>query len=141
MELLFRIAADVTVTAHLGYALFILLGQLLILAGVLRGWMWIRNRWFRSIHLAAILIVVAESLCGITCPLTTLEKWLRSRAGQVSYEGDFLANAIHELLFVDFSSKTLAVCYSLFGLLVLVTAFTVPPDWKPEKPKDSPRSS
>lgn len=128
MQLLFRIAADLTVICHLGYALFILLGQVAILVGAWRGWRWVRGRKLRLIHLTAILIVVAESLLGIVCPLTTLEKWLRTQAGQTSYQGDFLANWIHDLLFVEASSTVLAGCYIAFGLCVALTLWFVPPD-------------
>jgi hypothetical protein len=128
MQLFFRLAADLTVICHMGYALFILLGQAAILVGACCGWRWIRGRRFRLIHLTAILIVVAESLLGIVCPLTTLEKWLRTQAGQATYQGDFLAKWIHELLFVEASSTLLAGCYAAFGLCVALTLWIVPPD-------------
>lgn len=127
MPLLYRILADLTVVAHLAYAAFILVGQLLILAGVLRKWRWIRNVWFRSIHLTMIGIVVVESLVGIVCPLTTLEKWLRREAGQASYQGDFLATWAHDLLFVELTPEVLTVVYTAFGLLVGVTFWLAPP--------------
>jgi len=137
MQVLYRIAADITVTVHLGYVLFVVLGQLLILAGAFRDWAWIRNQRFRIIHLAAILIVLGESVLGITCPLTTLEKWLRNRAGRASYEGGFVGNAIHDLLFVELSPLALGICYGTFGLLVVVTFFAVPPDWSSKRSSGS----
>ena len=127
MSLLYRTAADLTVILHMGYALFIVLGQLVILAGIVLRWSWIRNRTFRCVHLAAILIVVAESLLGITCPLTTLEKWLRLQAGQASYRGDFIANFVHDLLFVEFQPWVLTVAYVTFGALVASTFWLAPP--------------
>lgn len=117
--------------AHFGYALFILAGQLLILAGVLLKWRWIRNIWFRSVHLVAIVIVVGESLLGIVCPLTTLEKWLRRQAGQVSYQDDFLAKWVHDVLFVEFSPFALTAAYTTFGLLVVTTFWLAPPQRGP----------
>lgn len=128
MQLLFRLAADLTVVCHMGYALFILLGQLAILVGAWRSWRWVRGRRFRLIHLAAILIVVVESLLGIVCPLTTLDKWLRTQAGQATYQGDFLARWIHDLLFVEASPAVLAGCYVAFGLCVALTLWFVPPN-------------
>jgi len=127
MPVLYRAAADLTVVLHMGYALFILLGQLAVVAGVVFRWRWIRNVTFRGLHLAAIVIVVAESLLGITCPLTTLEKWLRQRAGQTSYEGDFIANCVHDVLFVDFGPQVLTVAYGAFGVLVAATFWLAPP--------------
>jgi hypothetical protein len=127
MPVLYRAAADLTVVLHMGYALFILLGQLAVVAGVVLRWRWIRNVTFRGLHLMAIVIVVAESLLGITCPLTTLEKWLRQRGGQMTYEGDFIANCVHDALFVDFQPWALTTAYVTFGLLVAVTFWLAPP--------------
>ena len=127
MSILYRLAADFTVVFHMSYAMFIVVGQLLILAGAIRKWRWILNVWFRAIHLAMIAIVVAESLLGIVCPLTTLEKWLRRQVGQTSYQGDFLARWVHDLLFVEFSPATLTAAYATFGLLVVVTFWLAPP--------------
>ena len=130
MELVYRLAADLVVTLHAAYVLFVAVGFLLIMLGIVLKWSWIRNLWFRLAHLAAILVVVAEALLGITCPLTIWEKALRARAGQSSYRGDFIANLIHELLFYDAPPWVFTVCYSLFGLLVLLTFLLAPPRWR-----------
>ena len=109
--------------------LFVVLGFLLVLFGIVLKWSWIRNVWFRLAHFAAILVVVAEAWLGITCPLTTWEKALRAKGGQSTYRGDFVANLIHELLFYDAPPWVFTVCYSLFGLLVLLTFLVAPPRW------------
>jgi Protein of Unknown function (DUF2784) len=127
MNLFYRLAADAVVLVHAAYVLFILVGQVLILAGILWRWGWIRNIRFRLLHLAAIAFVVFESLAGIVCPLTTLEQYLRDRAGQVSYRGDFLANFAHEFLFYDLEPWVFTWIYSGFGLLVLVCFCAAPP--------------
>ena len=141
MPLLYKLAADLTVVFHLSYALFIVVGQLLILVGALRKWQWIRNVWFRSIHLIMIAIVVAESLVGVVCPLTTLEKWLRRQAGQTNYHGDFLARWVRDLLFVEFSPATLTVAYTVFGLLVAATFWCAPPRRRPIGSLDASHST
>ena len=139
MPLIYRIAADLTVTFHFAYAAFIVVGPLLILAGTLRKWEWIRNAWFRLIHLAMIGIVVAEGLLGIVCPLTTLEKWLRKQAGQASYVGDFLATWVHDVLFVEFSTSTLNAIYFAFGALVAVAFWLAPPRFRREDSTETAR--
>lgn len=129
MELFYRLAADFIVVFHLAYVLFIVIGLLLILVGKLRGWEWVHRFWFRAIHLTMILIVVVESWLGIVCPLTTWEKQLRTLAGQTTYEGDFIANWVHDLLFFDLSPATFTLIYSAFGGLVLLSLFWVRPRW------------
>ena len=127
MNLFYRIAADATVCFHMGYVLFVVLGQATVMLGAFCGWEWIRNTTFRLLHLLAILIVVVESWLEITCPLTTFEKYLRAKSGATSYGGDFIANAVHDALFIECESWVFTTMYSLFGLAVFVTLFACPP--------------
>ena len=140
-QFLSKLAADAIVVIHFAFVLFVLLGQLLIMIGALAGWTWVRNFKFRLIHLGSILFVVAESVLGIVCPLTTLEKWLQKQSGGAAYEGDFIARWVHEVLFFD--KETIppwlfTIIYSLFGLLVLLTFIFAPPRRKstPEPPAE-----
>jgi len=128
--MIYRFLADVTVFIHFAYVAFVILGLIVTLLGWGLKWGWIRNRWFRGIHLAMILVVVLESWAGIICPLTTWEHQLRSAAGQEQYQGDFIANWVHELLFFQAQPWVFTVCYSLFGGLVLMTLYFVPPRWR-----------
>ena len=98
MEPLYRVLADVVVVLHAAYVTFVVFGELAILLGIVLRWSWIRNRTFRLLHLSAILVVVLEAWCGITCPLTTWENWLRSQAGQTVEEGDFIGRWLHQRL-------------------------------------------
>lgn len=128
----YRLAADAVVFLHMAYVLFVIAGFLLTLVGAVLRWRWIRNPWFRGIHLAMILIVVAEAWLGITCPLTTWEYQLRQLAGQEAYQGAFFANLVHELLFYDAPPWVFTVLYTMFGLGVLATFLMAPPRWKRE---------
>jgi hypothetical protein len=77
----YRLSADLISTVHLALMLFLIFGQLAILVGIVLRWRWIRNPWFRWIHMAIILIVAAEAVLKINCPLTDWETDLR-RKGQ-----------------------------------------------------------
>lgn len=125
--MVYRIFADLVVVLHAAYVLFVILGLLAVLAGWLLKWRWIHNLWFRGIHLAMILIVVLEAWLGITCPFTTWEKELRRLAGQAAYQGDFLANFVHDALFIDAPAWVFTLCYTVFGLLILATFLLAPP--------------
>ena len=127
MQTTFRIAADATVCFHMAYVLFVVLGQATVMLGAVCRWKWIRNTRFRLLHLLAISIVVIESWLGITCPLTTLENHLRAKSGSTSYSGDFIANFVHDALFIELEPWAFTTMYSLFGLAVLVTLFACPP--------------
>ena len=127
MQLLYRILADVVVTVHFAYVGFVILALVCTLVGAALGWRWVRNFWFRVAHLTMIGIVVVEAWLGIVCPLTTWEKSLRQRAGQAAYQGDFLANLLHDAMFFDAPPWVFTVGYTLFGLAVLATFLWAPP--------------
>lgn len=123
----FRILADLTVVIHFAYVTFVIVGLALTLVGGMRGWNWVRNPWFRGIHLAMILIVVAEAWLDITCPLTIWEQEFRGAAGQETYQGDFIATWLHEAMFLQVPPWGFTLCYTGFGAMVLVTLLLVPP--------------
>lgn len=129
--------ADVIVCLHFGYIAVILGGMLLIVIGGAVGWGFVRNFWFRTIHLAMILIVVTEALLGIVCPLTVWEHDLRVAAGQDVSEGTFIGRLLHDLIFLDVSPGVLTVCYCLFGLAVLASWWFLPPRWPGKKTLDT----
>jgi hypothetical protein len=132
----YQLAANGVLILHVGYVAFVVLGLLLILVGGLFRWRWVRNRWFRAVHLLAITIVVLESWLSITCPLTTLENWLRVKAGAETYEGDFIAIWLHSILFFDLPSWVFVYGYTAFGAAVLAGLFLVPPRLRAERSPD-----
>ena len=127
MTTLYRLTADLVVVVHFAFVAFVLFGLLLTLIGGVRRWEWVRGVRFRASHLAAIGFVVAESLCGVTCPLTVWEQRLREHAGQASYRGDFLATWVHDLMFFDAEPWVFTVCYCVFGAMIALSWLLVPP--------------
>lgn len=148
--------ADVVVFVHVLFVGFVVLAVPVILFGWWRKWKWVRNFWFRAIHLLMMAIVVVETLSGIPCPLTVWERDLRLRAGQLhieryddgevkltedghprmkankEYDQDFVGRLLHRIIFLEFDVLTpavLEVCYYIFGGLILITLFLVPPRW------------
>lgn len=132
----YQLAANGVLILHVGYVAFVVLGLLLILVGGLFRWRWVRNRWFRAVHLLAIAIVVLESWLNITCPLTTLENWLRVKAGAETYEGDFIAIWLHSILFFDLPPWVFVYGYTAFGAAVLAGLILVPPRLRAERTSD-----
>jgi hypothetical protein len=126
---IYSLLADLTVIIHLAYATSVVLGLLAIFLGILCGWQWVRNFWFRVVHLAMIGVVAAEVVCGITCPLTEWENALRERAGEATYSGSFLGRLAHDLLFFEAPAWAFSVAYVLFFLAVLATFVLAPPRW------------
>ena len=109
------------------FVAFVVFGLALILIGKIRNWSWVRNAWFRIAHLAAIGVVVLQSWFGIICPLTTWEMALRQRAGDAVYAGTFMSHWLESVLYYRAPAWVFAVCYTVFGALVVVSWFWVRP--------------
>jgi hypothetical protein len=127
--MLYRVLADLVVVVHAAYIAFVLFGLLAVVSGAALGWGWVRHFWFRAIHLAMIAVVVIQAIAGVICPLTILENYLRIRGGARPYPGSFIGYWVHELIFYDAKPWVFAVCYTIFGLIVVAVLFLVPPRW------------
>jgi hypothetical protein len=125
--LLYRVLADAVVAVHVGYVAFVVVGQLLIWAGLLLRWRWVRNPVFRWVHLAMMVVVGLEAVFDIICPLTRLEANLRRWAGQSAAGESFLGRLLHDLIFVDLPPAVLSALHISFALLVLATFVLAPP--------------
>jgi hypothetical protein len=122
--------ADLVLIAHAGFVVFVIGGLILIWIGWARGWGWIRNPWFRALHVGAIGVVVAESLVGFICPLTTWENQLRLMAGaDPRYAGSFVQHWLHQVMFFEWPEPVFTVIYVLFFASVLLSWWCVPPRW------------
>jgi len=123
----YRNFADLVLITHVTFVAFVVVGLILILCGGVLGWRWVRNPWFRMMHLAGITLVVIQAWLGIVCPLTTLENHLRIKGGDEIYSGTFIAHWLHKLLFYQAPAWAFIVCYTLFGLAVVVSWIKVRP--------------
>ena len=62
--LVYRVLADVTVVVHALLASFVVLGLIAVPVGRVAGWQWVRNFWFRIIHLGLIATITVFPLIG-----------------------------------------------------------------------------
>ena len=146
------ILANVVVFFHVLFVGIVVVAVPLILIGWWRKWKWVRNFWFRLIHVIMIMIVVVETVVGVPCPLTIWERDLRLAGGQLEYQriedgsnketaegkwtlkpnkefdGDFVGRLLNRIIFYnDVPTAVLETCYYCFGALILLTLFLVPP--------------
>lgn len=128
MNKLYLLAADVVLYIHVLFVVFVVVGLALIFTGKWLGWAWIRNGWFRLLHLVAIAIVVLQAWLGVICPLTTLEMWLRQKAGDAVYPGSFIAHHVEKFLYYDAPAWVFTLAYTAFGLLVVSSWLWIRPD-------------
>jgi polyferredoxin len=117
------LAADAVLAAHFAIVAFIVGGLVLTWTGAALRWRWVRNPWFRWLHLAAIVFVAAEALVGMACPLTLWEDALRAGASADSFAGRWL----RRLLFYEAPEWVFTAAYCAWAFATLVTLALVPP--------------
>ena len=124
---LYLLAADLLLFGHVLFVAFVVFSLILILIGKPLDWAWVRNPWFRLVHLAAIGIVALQSWLGVICPLTKLEMTLRVRADGVVYSGSFISHWLDSLLYYQAPAWVFTVCYTVFAALVVISWFWIRP--------------
>lgn len=123
----YQLLADAVLLLHFAVVVFVVGGLVVVVAGNWRGWRWVNGWSFRLSHLAAIVIVVAQSWLGRICPLTTLESWLRVRAGSPSYARSFIQYWVQRIIFHEAPIWVFTAAYTAFGILVVVAWWYFPP--------------
>ena len=118
--------ADALLVLHFLVAAFIVAGLILVWIGALARWQWIRNPWFRCLHLAAIVFVAAEALLGIACPLTIWEDLLRGGVRPESFVGRW----VQRLLYYNAPEWVFTTLYAAWAAATLATLKLVPPSRK-----------
>ncbi len=126
----YQLFADFVLSLHVAIVAFIVVGLVLVIVGNLRAWRWVNALWFRLVHLVAIAAVVAEAWLGVVCPLTSLEMWLRAKAGATTYTGSFIEHWLQRILYYEASAWVFTLGYSLFGLVVIATWWYFPPRFR-----------
>ena len=118
--------ADALLVLHFLIAGFIVAGLLLVWIGAAFGsttrWAWIRNPWFRYLHLAAIVFIAAEALLGFACPLTIWEDLLRGGARPESFVGRW----VYRLLYYNAPEWVFTTLYAAWAAATLLTLRIVP---------------
>lgn len=123
----YLLAADVILFLHVFVVVFNVLGLILILLGYILKWSWVRNPWFRVVHIVVIGIVIIQSWVGVVCPFTNLEMALRSKAGETVYSGTFISHWLESILYYQASPWVFVFIYTVFGAFVIASWFIVRP--------------
>lgn len=123
----YQLLANAVLMLHFALVAFVVGGLVLIWVGNWRGWRWVNAWWFRVAHIAAIGVVVAQAWLGVDCALTTLEMWLREKAGMDTYQESFIAHWVQRAIYYEAPQWVFTGIYTLFGLLVAATWWRYPP--------------
>jgi hypothetical protein len=124
----YGLLADGILLLHFAFVLFVLGGLISVWVGYFARWKFVRNPWFRVAHLLAMGVVVAESVGGVICPLTTWEGELRMKAGEgPSYAGSFIQHWVHRVMFFEVREGAFTIIYVVFFALVVLSFVVVRP--------------
>lgn len=101
----YRILAELVLVLHFCFVIFVVFGGLLVL----------RRHWAAWLHLPAVLWGIIIEFFWWSCPLTTLENFLRERGGKVGYATGFVDYYVSALLYAPLSPNIRFA----FGLLLV----------------------
>jgi hypothetical protein len=110
---MYGMLADAVVIAHAAFVLFAVFGGLLVL----------RRQWLGWLHVPAVLWAALVETAGWFCPLTPLENLLRDRAGEDTYQSDFIEHYIMPVLYPAVLTREIQMVLGLAVLLINVGVY------------------
>jgi len=111
------IFADIVLAIHFCVVLFIVSGLILIPTGYWLSWDWIGLRKYRIAHLGMMILITLETLCGVTCPLTSFENYLRG----IDQSKSFLGYWLGKIIYWELPSLFFIILYCVvLGLIILM---------------------
>lgn len=116
--MIYRLLADLVVTLHFLFIVFVALGGLLAL----------RWRWFPWLHLPAAAWGGFVEVSGRICPLTPLENRLRRAAGGSGYESDFIEHYLFPMIYP--AGLTREIQMALAAILVVLNVVIYAVVWR-----------
>ena len=118
------LAADLVMIAHFLLAAFLTAGFVAIPIGYKFRWSWAQNRRLRICHASVMGFITAETILGLTCPLTVLEHSLRGDSPPQSFVGYW----IQRILYWDLPHEIFIAAYFLCFAWVVFLWKWFPPE-------------
>jgi hypothetical protein len=109
----YRILADAVLVMHLAFILFVVAGGLLVL----------RSRRVAWLHLPAVAWGALIEFMGWICPLTPLEVWARSQAGETGYTGGFVEHYLLPVVYPEALTRDVQIALGSLVLIVNVCVY------------------
>ena len=130
--MIYQIIADAVVLIHFIWIVFVIIGFVLTLCGLL----WKRYFdffLFRTVHLCGILYVSLLALAGKYCPLTIVENFMRGQYNPPdTYHGSFIGHYIEQLVYPNVPAHYIII--PTIGVAVFtLTMYIIKPPSKIQK--------
>ena len=115
--------SEIILLFHFCIFLFMILSFFLIPLGYYQKWEWVKNKYYRSIHLILMGIISIETILGFMCPLTILENYFRD---DIKVDNK-LTEIAHQILYWDLPNYQFIILYILsFSYLIFLWFFFKP---------------
>lgn len=115
----------IVLVVHLGVVVFNIFGMVAVPLGAWRGWPFVREFWWRLVHLASLFAVALQALLGRACFLTIWQSAIE--ADQPSAPPPMIATWINRVLYWPLPLWVFAVGYVVVFVYVLLLWRWVPP--------------
>lgn len=124
-------AAQLVLAVHLLVIGFNLFGLIATPLGALRGWDFVRVRWWRALHLVSMAAVAAQAIAGRACFLTD---WQAALAGAPGAAEPLLVRWVNAAVYWPIPLWVFTAAYVLLLAYVLALWRLVPPrPWRAER--------
>ncbi len=127
--------AQIVLALHVAVIAFNIFGLVAVPLGAWRGWAWVRIRWWRVLHLAALSLVALQALLGDDCFLTAWESDLLLSAGRRGYAEPFIQTWVDRMIYWNLPMAFFTMLYVLVWLYVLLLWVWVRPARKASRPR------
>ena len=120
------IFSEIVLLFHFCIFLFMVLGFFLIPLGYYQKWEWVKNKYYRLIHLVLMGIIFIETILGFMCPLTVLENFLRNNI-EINNK---ITQIIHQIMYWDLPTYQFIILNLLSLFYLIFLWFFFKPDLK-----------
>jgi Protein of Unknown function (DUF2784) len=118
------ILAEAILTAHLAIIVFNVFGLIAVPLGALRGWRFVRVRWWRVLHLVLLGTVALQAVVGRACILTL---WQAAATEEASSPTPLIMGSVNRMIYWPLPIWVFAALYLLVFGYALALLWLVPP--------------
>ncbi len=124
---LFQAAALAVLYFHFAVVVFNVFWLVIVPIGAWQEWPFVRNYWWRAVHLLALALVAVQAVAGRLCFLTTIQDYLQTRAGGSIQPSSLLTRLVERAVFWPLPDWIFAPLYLLALTWAAILWITVPP--------------
>jgi hypothetical protein len=121
---------------HFAIIAFNIAGCVLIPVGAWQHWRWVREFWWRLVHVLSLAAVAAQALAGRACFLTI---WQADVSG-TPHAQPLVAGWINRLIYLPLPLWMFAVAYVVVCVYVIALWILVRPRWPRRRGEDQRRA-